>query len=296
MHPSFVLDHYSHYTTNQNSPMTTQTIAFIGAGNMARSLIGGLVAGGYPAHAIIATDPLDSKCHALQQHFSIETSHDNRLAVERADIVVLAVKPQIMRDVATDLAASIQQRQPLVVSIAAGIRAATLDEWLGGHTALVRCMPNTPALVQCGATGLYANPRVSQSQHEAAESIMRAVGLTVWVDDEALLDSVTALSGGGPAYFFLVIEALENAGVELGLTRDQARLLALETAFGAAKMALESDESPAELRARVTSPGGTTEQALAVLQDGELEALFAKALRAARQRCHELSDLLSQNR
>lgn len=273
----------------------TQTIAFIGAGNMARSLIGGLIADDYPASAIIATDPLDAQRDQLRQHFDIRTEINNREAATQADIVVLAVKPQAMKQVATDLAPVIRDRHPLVVSIAAGIRAATLDAWLGGNTALVRCMPNTPALVQCGATGLYANARVTPSQHQAAESILRAVGLTVWVEDEALLDSVTALSGGGPAYFFLVIEALENAGVELGLGREQARLLALQTAFGAAKMALESEEPAAQLRARVTSPGGTTERAIAALQAGGMEALFSQALAAARQRCQELSDLLSRD-
>lgn len=273
----------------------TQTIAFIGAGNMARSLIGGLIADDYPASAIIATDPLDAQRDQLRQHFDIRTEINNREAATQADIVVLAVKPQAMKQVATDLAPVIRDRHPLVVSIAAGIRAATLDAWLGGNTALVRCMPNTPALVQCGATGLYANARVTPSQHQAAESILRAVGLTVWVEDEALLDSVTALSGGGPAYFFLVIEALENAGVELGLGREQARLLALQTAFGAAKMALESEEPAAQLRARVTSPGGTTERAIAALQAGGMEALFSQALAAARQRCEELSDLLSRD-
>lgn len=273
----------------------TQTIAFIGAGNMARSLIGGLIADDYPASAIIATDPLDAQRDQLRQHFDIRAEINNREAATQADIVVLAVKPQAMKQVATDLAPVIRDRHPLVVSIAAGIRAATLDAWLGGNTALVRCMPNTPALVQCGATGLYANARVTPSQHQAAESILRAVGLTVWVEDEALLDSVTALSGGGPAYFFLVIEALENAGVELGLGREQARLLALQTAFGAAKMALESEEPAAQLRARVTSPGGTTERAIAALQAGGMEALFSQALAAARQRCQELSDLLSRD-
>jgi len=272
-----------------------QTIAFIGAGNMARSLIGGLIADDYPPQALLVSDPLDSQRHALQQHFAIQTSHDNQHAAEYADIVVLAVKPQVMQAVATDLAPIIQRQQPLVVSIAAGIRTTTLDRWLGGQTTLVRCMPNTPALLQAGATGLYANPQVSAVQRQAAESIMRAVGLTIWVEDETLLDSVTALSGGGPAYFFLVIEALENAGVAMGLERGQARLLALQTAFGAAKMALESDESPAELRAHVTSPGGTTERAIAKLQEGGLETLFSEALAAARERCEELSDLLSKN-
>jgi len=153
-------------------------------------------------------------------------------------------------------------------------------------------MPNTPALVRSGATALYANPAVSGERRQLAESVLRAVGLTVWVEEEGLLNSVTALSGSGPAYFFLIMEVLENAGVSLGLSQRQARLLTLETAFGAAKMALESDESAAMLRARVTSPGGTTERAIAVLQEGGLEALFSTALAAAKQRADELGDWL----
>ena len=269
-----------------------QTIAFVGAGNMARSLIGGLIADGYPAQLIQATDPAAEQRQRLQERFGIPVTADNRAAVAAADIVVLAVKPQVMREVATSLADVVQQRRPLVVSIAAGIREPALDRWLGGGAAVVRCMPNTPALVQAGATGLYANSRVSAEQREAAETVMRAVGVTVWVDDEALLDSVTGLSGSGPAYFFLVIEALENAGVELGLSREQARLLTLQTAFGAARMALESDQDPASLRRQVTSPGGTTERAIGILQDGGLEALFSKAVAGARQRCQELSNML----
>jgi pyrroline-5-carboxylate reductase len=209
-------------------------------------------------------------------------------------VLVLAVKPQVLREVAKPLATAIQRYRPLVISVAAGVREPDLRRWLGDQVAIVRSMPNTPALVKSGATALYANPHVSDQQQQLAESILRAVGLTIWVNDENLLDSVTALSGSGPAYFFLVMEALEQAGIKLGLSEEQARLLTLETAFGAAKMALESPQSPALLRNRVTSPGGTTECALKVLQEGQLETLFVNALEAACQRARELGDLLGE--
>ena len=270
----------------------TQTIAFIGAGNMARSLIGGLIADGYDPRKILACDPVEQQRAQLEQRYGIRTEADNAAAAAQADNVVLAVKPQVMQEVAKSLADAVQQHKPLLISIAAGIREAALSRWLGGNVALVRCMPNTPALVQSGATGLYANPNVGHRQRQTAESILRAAGLTVWVEDETLLDAVTAVSGSGPAYFFLVMEAIENAGVELGLEREQARLLSLQTAFGAAKMALESDEGAAALRRRVTSPGGTTERAIEILQEGKLEALFSRALAGARERCRELSDQL----
>ncbi len=207
---------------------------------------------------------------------------------------MLAVKPQVIRTVASEISAAVQARHPLIISIAAGIRSADLDRWLGGNTAVVRCMPNTPALVQSGATALIANARVSDEQRNLAESILRAVGLTLWLDDEQLMDAVTALSGSGPAYFFLIMEALQAAGVQLGLPEQTAQLLTLQTAFGAAKMALESDEDAATLRRRVTSPGGTTERALQTLENGGLRELIARALTAARDRSRELADQLGQ--
>ena len=182
-----------------------------------------------------------------------------------------------------------------MISIAAGIREATLRDWLGAGAAIVRTMPNTPAMVQSGATALYANPAVTDEQRSIAESILRAVGIAIWVDDESLMDAVTALSGSGPAYFFLFMEALQTAGCELGLPPETARLLTLQTAFGAAKMALESTEDAATLRQRVTSPGGTTERAIAVLQDGGFEALVGKALQAAATRSRELADEFGSN-
>ena len=270
----------------------SNTIAFIGAGNMARSLIGGLVASGQPAATICATDPNPEQRAQISATFGIQAYADNTTAIAQADTVVLAVKPQIMRDVAETLASTVQARRPLVLSIAAGIRAADLENWLGGSLPLVRCMPNTPALIQSGATGLYANPRVSAEQRQRAQDIMATAGITVWVDDESLLDAVTALSGSGPAYFFLVMEALEQAGEKMGLEASVARQLALHTALGAAKMAIASDEGPAQLRTRVTSPGGTTERAISILQQGDLEALFERALQGAKTRCQELSDQL----
>lgn len=270
----------------------SNTIAFIGAGNMARSLIGGLVASGQPAATICATDPNPEQRAQISATFGIQAYADNTTAIAQADTVVLAVKPQVMRDVAETLARTVQARRPLVLSIAAGIRAADLENWLGGSLPLVRCMPNTPALIQSGATGLYANPRVSAEQRQRAQDIMATAGITVWVDDESLLDAVTALSGSGPAYFFLVMEALEQAGEKMGLEASVARQLALHTALGAAKMAIASDEGPAQLRTRVTSPGGTTERAISILQQGDLEALFERALQGAKTRCQELSDQL----
>lgn len=274
--------------------MTQHTLSFIGGGNMARSLIGGLIADGWPAGHIRVADPNAEICAQLAEHFGIGTGGDNRAAVAGADVVVLAVKPQVMRAVAQDIAASVQTQRPLLVSIAAGIRSADLDRWLGGDCPIVRCMPNTPALVQSGATALVANPRVSADQRDVAESVLRAVGLTLWLDDEALMDAVTALSGSGPAYFFLVMEALQTAGMQLGLPEQTARLLTLQTAFGAAKMALESAEDAATLRRRVTSPGGTTERALQTFEDGRLSELITRALTAARDRSRELAEQLGQ--
>ena len=267
----------------------TRHIAFIGAGNMAGALIGGLIADGVPPGHLIATDPSADKCSALSAATGIRTLQDNGAAAAMADTLVLAVKPQILREVAEALAATVQQRRPLVISIAAGIRCDSLQAWLGGDVALVRTMPNTPAIIQSGATVLYATPWVSSAQREQAESLMRAVGLAQWVDDESLMDAVTALSGSGPAYFFLVMEALEAAARDLGLAPETAHLLTLQTAFGAARMALESSDPPEVLRARVTSPGGTTERALDTLEDGGIRDLFRRALTAARDRSIELS-------
>lgn len=271
------------------------TLAFIGGGNMAVSLISGLIADGHDAQKILVSDPDSEKLAALAGRFRIQSASSNEAAIAEADVVVLSVKPQVIEEVSRSLAGAIQQRQPLVISIAAGIQEKSLQQWLGGDVTLVRTMPNTPAMIQAGATVLHAGPGVSEEQKDLAESIMRAVGLTRWVEDEGLMDAVTALSGSGPAYLFLVMEAMEAAAIELGIPADSARLLTLQTALGASKMALESTDSPAILRQKVTSPGGTTERALQTLEEGGLRDLFKQALSDARDRSIELSSILGND-
>jgi len=269
--------------------MTETTLAFIGGGNMTGSLVGGLIADGWKPERIYVSDPDPQQTGRLARRFSVATTANNSEAVNNADCVVLAVKPQVVRSIAGELAPAISRRHPLIISIAAGIRETSLREWLGHDTAIVRAMPNTPALVQSGATALYANPAVSERQRNLAESVLRAVGLVIWVGDEAMMDAVTALSGSGPAYFFLLMEALTSAGCRLGLPEDTARLLALQTAFGAAKMALESTDDAAQLRRRVTSPGGTTERAIGEFQKNNFEGIVLQALQAAAERSRELA-------
>jgi pyrroline-5-carboxylate reductase len=268
--------------------MTDGIISFIGGGNMAASLIGGLIADGRDPASIYVSDVDTAKLEALADAFRVQTSSDNEEAVSLASAVVFAVKPQVMAPVVKGVAVPGKAHRPLFVSIAAGVREPDILRWLGFDAAIVRSMPNTPALVGSGATALYANPFVSDEQRNLAESVLRAVGLTLWVDDEDLLDAVTALSGSGPAYYFFLMESMERAGIALGLSKDQARVLTIQTAFGAAKMALESSDPPATLRARVASPGGTTESALDTLMVGGMEQLVHKALQAARDRSIEL--------
>jgi pyrroline-5-carboxylate reductase len=274
--------------------MKNTNITFIGGGNMAASLIGGLVADHVDPSCITVTDLDAQRLQALAARFKVRTASDNAQAISNAQVVVLAVKPQVLRAVAVELADAVQAYRPLVVSIAAGIRSADLQRWLGGSAAVVRAMPNTPALVQTGATGLFASPQVSAEQRDLAESILRTAGLTLWVTDEEQMDAVTALSGSGPAYFFRIMEGLEKAAADLGLARETARLLTLQTALGAAKMALESSESLATLRERVTSPGGTTERGLRVMADNNIDELLAQVLKAARDRAAELADILGE--
>ena len=271
------------------STMKEQTIAFIGAGNMAAALIKGLIQDGHPPANIVAADPDQAKLDIIAAQSQVEVNTDNNAAVAASDVVVLAVKPQIIAAVAADISAAVARGHPLLISIAAGIPTPHLQQWLGETTAVVRAMPNTPAMLQAGATGLYAASTVSDEQHSLAESIMRAVGLTVWVEEESLIDAVTAVSGSGPAYFFLFMEHMIRAARSLGLSDESAQLLTLQTALGASRMALESDDNPATLRARVTSPGGTTEQAVNALEAGGLEQLIMDAMRAARDRSIELS-------
>lgn len=264
--------------------MKNKIITFIGGGNMASSLIGGLLETGVSAIRV-----LDSNPKPLAAKFPIQCYTNHAKALVDADVVVLAVKPNIMPEVAKSISTTLSKPLPLFISIAAGIRLIDLSRWLGVDLALVRAMPNTPAVVQSGASALFAGKHVNQAQKELAENILRAVGLTIWLEDEQQMDAVTALSGSGPAYFFLIMEAIENAGIKLGLSKDIARLLTLQTAFGAAKMALESQDDAATLRARVTSKGGTTEQAINTLQAGNLQSLFDQALQAAQQRAVNLA-------
>lgn len=259
-------------------------LAFIGAGNMAQAIIGGLLAQGYPAERIWGTGRDLVKLTDLRQRLGINISSDNNAAVAAAEVVVLAVKPQLMQAVAKGLAEQVRRCRPLVISIAAGISAQSLESWLGGQVALVRCMPNTPSLVQTGASGLYANARVTAQQRTQVEQMLAAVGIALWVEREELIDVVTAVSGSGPAYYFMLMEAMIAAGEAQGLDRDLSTQLTLQTALGAAKMALASDASPAELRRRVTSPNGTTEQAVLRFQQGGLAELVAEAMAACADR------------
>jgi len=272
--------------------MKDKTIAFIGCGNMGRCLIDGLILDGYPCDRLRAADPDPQQLDLLSQRFPVPHSTDNHEAIKGADVLVFAVKPQVMKVVATELAGDLLSYRSLAISIAAGLRTRPLSRWLGEGVPIVRAMPNTPSLVGSGATALYAMANVSPKQREVAESILRAVGLTVWLEEETLMDAVTAVSGSGPAYFFLMMELIENTAVELGLPRDAARLLTLQTAFGAAKMALESNIDAAHLRVQVTSPGGTTEQALKVFQESGLDRILSQALRAAKTRSEELAEAL----
>ena len=272
--------------------MDQAMIGFIGAGNMGRSLAGGLLKSGWDRQKLVLADPSPEQRQVVGNLLGLTVYANNNEVADRADVLVLATKPQQMRAVCKGLAPAVQRRKPLIVSIAAGMRINNIEDWLGGNLPIVRVMPNTPALVNSGASGLFANPRASDRQRELAESILRTVGVTIWLSSEDQLDAVTGVSGSGPAYFFLAMEALEQAAVEQGLDAATARLLAVETAFGAAKMALESGTDPAELRRNVTSPGGTTERAITEFQDGGFERLFKQAVAAATARSRELADML----
>lgn len=269
--------------------MHAQNLVFIGGGNMASALISGLLTDGTPADSIIVAEPDSKRRESLAAQYGIRSREDNLGAAREADVVVLAVKPQILKTVAEELSPALQHKRPLCLSIAAGIRHQDLQEWLGVGIPLVRTMPNTPAMLQAGATGMYAGTDVSDLQKEQAERIMRSVGLTRWVADEAQLDVVTAVSGSGPAYFFLIMEALEQSALDLGLDKETAHVLVLQTALGAARMAMENSASLEELRKSVTSPGGTTEQALKTFEQKNLREIVHQAVASAKDRSVELS-------
>jgi pyrroline-5-carboxylate reductase len=265
------------------------TLCFIGGGNMARSLIGGLLARGMQAERIVVADPVAAQLDALKADYGVRVARSNPAAAQDADVVVLAVKPQELHAVVAELQDALQSRGPLLISVAAGIRAADIQRW-SGCAAVVRCMPNRPALVGCGVTGLFATAAVSVDRRAIAEEILSAVGKTLWLPREADMDVVTAISGSGPAYFFLLIEILEQSGVALGLTPEVSRTLAVETAFGAGSMARAASQSAAVLRAQVTSAGGTTEAALRSLDAHDVRSIFQEAIAAAARRSTELAN------
>lgn len=273
--------------------MNQPRIAFIGAGNMAKSIIGGLLAQGTPAQAVTASGPRLENLQPLQAATGVNISTSNIDAASQADIVILAVKPQMLKMVAAELSAALTHR-PLIISLAAGITTDSINRWLGGDQAIVRCMPNTPSQLRQGASGLFANAQVSAEQRASADAILRAVGVVEWLDDEALLNPVTAVSGSGPAYFFLFMEAMIDAGEAMGLSRESARELTLQTALGAAMLARDSDVDVSELRRRVTSPKGTTEQAILSFEQDKLRDTVARAMNACSARAAELSEQLGQ--
>jgi pyrroline-5-carboxylate reductase len=262
-------------------------LSFIGGGNMARSLVGGLIARGTAPTSIIVSDPSAAQREILRTQYGVSVTDENHAAVRDSELVVLAVKPQEMRNVAIDIATHLSS-DCLTVSVAAGIRASDIQRWVHGRP-VVRCMPNRPALQGCGMTALYATQDVSSAARQRAEQIMSAVGATLWVEEESQLDVVTAVSGSGPAYFFLLVEILELTGVKLGLSESVAHRLAVETAYGAGCMAREATESPATLREQVTSKGGTTAAALEHLEANNVRAIFADAIAAAAARSAELA-------
>ncbi len=260
---------------------------------MATSLIGGLLSSTKPDQILVA-EPDANKCDELQQQFGIQTTADNA-KTPGYDIVVLAVKPQLLQNVCRQLAGSIGENRPLFISIAAGVRSTDINRWLGGDNAIVRCMPNTPALVQTGATALLANENVSASQKSLAENVLQSVGITLWLKNENEIDAVTALSGSGPAYFFLLMEAMQKTGEELGLDKLTAQKLTLQTALGAARMASESELDTASLRAKVTSKGGTTEQAIISFETAGFHQMVKQALTAACKQSKVLADELGKD-
>jgi len=273
-------------------------ISFIGGGNMATALIAGLAGKVAQAADIHVVDPNADALERLRTQYGVTTSPDIGAAVAASDVIVLAVKPQQMRDVTAHLQTALQSQpanKPLLLSIAAGIRGADLSRWLGGYGAIVRTMPNTPALIGQGITGMVAMAGVGAAQKDAADSIMRAVGQTVWLDEESLIDPVTAVSGSGPAYVFYFLEAMQQAAAELGLSAEQGKALALATFTGAAQLAAQSDEPVDVLRQRVTSKGGTTHAAITSMEAAGVKAAIVAAMKAAAARGRELGEEMGRD-
>jgi pyrroline-5-carboxylate reductase len=268
-------------------------ITFLGGGNLASALIGGLREKGFSAAGIQVIDLNAETRESLTERFGVRCTDTIDAASLNCEVLVLAVKPQQMREAVAPLVGKLGSQ--LVISVAAGLRVADIGRWLGGHKCIVRTMPNTPALIGAGVTGLYAAPDVDAEQRQLADTILAAVGSTVWVEDESQVDAVTAISGSGPAYVFYFIEALEAAALELGFDLPSARKLALETTLGAARLAANSNDAPAILRERVTSKGGTTEAALRSLENDAVRAAIARAAQAAAARGRELGVQLGQD-
>lgn len=271
--------------------MSNYKVGFIGGGNMTRAIVAGLRQSRFPADHILIAEPLETQRRLLQSEFpgSIVTD-DNESVVEESPNVVLAVKPQVLPAVCNALETTAQAAKPLIISIAAGVRGHHIEEWLGGNLAVVRVMPNQPALVRLGVSGMHANEHASAEDVGRATEILSAVGSVVMVDSEADIDTVTAVSGTGPAYVYLLIDMMIKAAVELGLEEDAAERLAIETARGASQLAAEVSESMEELIERVRSPGGTTTAAFASLEADDVRAIFTRAIRAAKERAVELAD------
>ncbi|ENU85344.1 pyrroline-5-carboxylate reductase [Acinetobacter sp. CIP 102129] len=267
-----------------------QNICFIGGGNMAQALIGGLLSRGLPTTRITVSDPVEQIRHILEEK-NIQTTTDNVDAIKNADVVVLAVKPQVLATVLQPLKGLLSDK--LVISIIAGAEIQTISDLIGGSQRIVRVMPNTPALVQTGAHGIYASEAVGKQDRELTSQILAATGLTIWLDNEAQIDAVTAVSGSGPAYFFYLMESMIRAGKNLGLEEKVATALTLQTALGAAQMAITSSNSPSELRKNVTSPNGTTQAALEVFDRAQISQNIQAALAAAQKRSQELAQELS---
>lgn len=270
--------------------MKNKKIGFVGAGNMAQAIMGGLIKNGTPASSIFISEPNSELAATLSENLGLTVVNSSAALFTHCDVIVLAIKPQVMRKVLTDLRGITLRENAFIVSVAAGLPISLMQDWLAEASPIIRVMPNTPALVGAGVSGLFASEQVSEAQKQVGESVLRAVGSVVWVDQEHLIDSITAISGSGPAYFFYFIEALEQAALQNGLNAEQAKLLSLETAFGAAKLALESDVSAATLRQRVTSPGGTTQAALEVLKANDLLGSVDAAVTAAVLRAKALGE------
>lgn len=271
----------------------TDTTGFIGCGNMATSLVGGLVRSDFPKSSIWVYDTDTKKTDFAKTGYGVQIARSLEDLVDQVSTLVLAVKPNHVKAVLGDIRRCLDgQPAPLLISIAAGIMVEDICDWVGQELAVVRVMPNTPSLVGAGASALYANSLVTDQQRDQAESIMRSVGLAIWLQNETDMDAVTAVSGSGPAYFFYIMEKLQQHAMAMGLSPEQARLLVLQTAYGAAKMAMEDDHSLEELRKRVTSPGGTTEKGIQVFEDEDLSGLLKKTLLAACSRSRELSDTM----